>query len=95
VSGRIDSRENGAVLALMEAQFLSIVGLVLLAGTLIGCGAELMLGFNGKPVLQQLLWVLLPSLCLLLGMTALWTGDQIKVVVNKHPKGLAGLYPPK
>ena len=93
ISEWIDTHDNGAVLALMEAHYLSIMGYVLAIIAMIGCLAAIAQNSGQWPISRQLAYALLMLFVATGGMTLFWMGAQIRTVVNKHPKGLAGLHP--
>jgi hypothetical protein len=93
ISAWIEARDDGAILALSEGNFLSLAGLLLLSIALIGCVAALATQFDKTPILTQLPLVLLLLGLGLAGRALLSIGGQIRTAVRQHPRGLAGLYP--
>jgi hypothetical protein len=92
ISEWIESHENGAVLALIEANHSVVMGYLLIVASMIGCVAALMRQVDAEPILKQLPLALLVGLPGVLGISTASIGGQIRRVVSKHPKGLAGLH---
>ena len=91
ISEWIEARENGAVLALIEANHSVVMGCLMLAMSMIACIADLAQG-GAEPFLKQLPLALGVALLGSIGVATASIGGQIRRVVNKHPKGLAGLH---
>jgi len=87
----IDSLDNGAVLALTEANFLSLAGLVFSMIVLLGFAIALTVRIDKAPAFDQTMLLMLFVAFGLLGMGLLSVGGRLRDVVTKHPKGLAGL----
>jgi|SRR5665213_125416 len=95
ISEWIDTHDNGAVLALMEAHYLSIVGYVLVIMALIGLAAALAEHSDQWPISRQLAYALLILFVAIGGMTLFSMGAQIRTVVNGHPQGVSWPSPAK
>ena len=92
IANWIESHDNGATLALIEANHMSLVGLMILTVVLAGCISAIMTGFSETPTLHQAPLLLILMIFGVVGLGALFIGSQIRTVVMKHPKGLAGLH---
>jgi hypothetical protein len=92
ISEWIDTRENGAVIALIEANYLIVIGYMFLVVGMIACVAGLTQQAGTQPILKQLPFALLALIPGLVGMGTASMGGQIRKVVNKHPSGLVGLH---
>jgi hypothetical protein len=89
----IDTHENGMVLALSRAHFISLVGLIFSIVVLLGALAVLSLNLKTVPLANQLIILLFVLMFGVLGMAAMISGNEILDVIRAHPKGLLGFHP--
>jgi hypothetical protein len=89
----IDSHENGIMLALSEAHFTILVGLIFCIAFILGALVALSLNSTTVPIANPIIIGLFMTAFGIIGMAAMSFGSDILDVVRAHPKGLKGLHP--
>jgi len=89
----INAHENGIGLALSEAHFIILVGLIFVIAFVLGVLVALSLNPRTVPIANQIVIVLFMSVFGILGLAAMTSGTEILDVIRAHPKGLLGLHP--
>lgn len=89
----IDTHDNGMVLALNEAHFISLVGLIFSVTFLLGALVALSVYPKTMTTSNQIIVILFMVIFGVLGLAAMISGTEILDVVREHPKGLKGLHP--
>lgn len=92
IANWIESRDDGPVIALVEANFISLAGLVSLTIDLLGLALALTAHVDNLALRDQVPFLVLCMTVGAVGLGAMTIGSRIRTVVMKHPKGLAGLH---
>jgi hypothetical protein len=88
----IDGHQNGAVLVLLEAHFLSFLGMSMIA-LVIGLALLAQADANTNSDLLRIFVAVGLIVVAVAGMAAMNIGGTLLEAVQQHPKGLKGLFP--
>src|ERR1700728_2647190 len=91
ISDWIEGNGDRAALALVEANFFSLLGFLFLLSAFVAFVAVIVTG-PSSPFLNPILEALFLAMICLLGFLCMTTGTRISTVLLQHPQGLSGLH---